>query len=258
MGGGLEVREWGPERGAVRAIDANRLVEAHLADVARVAKEFRRFGIPMEDLQAEGAVGLLEAASRFDPRRGVKFMSYATWWIRKRIRDIVMRQISLVRLPRYRLERLRRVRTAERALAAASGARPTIEEIAKQAGIASEEVSSLLGFSRREVSLDDLSSAETGQKVGETVAQRLMRQPDAALMEEDASSLLAETMESLPEREREILTMRYGLDGDRPLSLAEIGRRFQISRERVRQLETGALKRMRQKLHAGRCFRSPR
>jgi RNA polymerase primary sigma factor len=223
-------------------------IEAHRGTIAWVAREYRHLGVPMEDLAAEGVVGLLEAAARFDPGRGVKFASYASWWIRKRVCDTVMRQTALVRVPRYRLRHLARIRAAEREATAALGRPPSSEEIAEFAGVRTCEVEFLLSLATREISLGTVVSAESGLRLEETLAQQGLDAPGDALLREDRLALLDRLLARLPDREREIVSLRFGLDGARPRTLAEVGRRFGLSRERVRQVENRALAVLRKML----------
>jgi RNA polymerase primary sigma factor len=147
------------------------LVESHLFYVIQVAREYRNLGIPIEDLLSEGNLGLIEAASRFDRTRGVKFISYATWWIRKRICDLAARQASLVRIPKYKQERLRRLRSAERELRSTLGRTPTTEEIARSSGLPPDEVDSLHRQAQREVPLDTIINRDSGLRLEEVVSE---------------------------------------------------------------------------------------
>lgn len=221
------------------------LVETHLFYVIQVAKEYRNFGIPIEDLLSEGNLGLLEAAERFDRARGVKFISYATWWIRKRICDLVARQISMVRLPKYRLARLRKLRMVEADLRAILGRQPTSEEIARQAELTRAEVDTLQGQAQREVSLDSLVNTDSGLRLEEVLAETSTRSPDSDLIRENCEDLLGRLLRRLPTRQREVIAMHFGLGGRHPTTLAEIGRRIGVSRERVRQLERQGIARLR-------------
>ncbi len=232
-------------------------IEAHRGTIAWVAREYRHFGVPMEDLAAEGVVGLLEAAARFDPARGVKFASYASWWIRKRVRDTVMRQTALVRVPCYRLRHLAQIRAAEREATAAFGRHPSSVEIAEFAGLRPCEVEFLLSLATREISLGTIVSAESGQCLEDTLAQQGLDAPGDALLREDRLALLERLLARLPDRQRAIVSARFGLCGARRSTLAELGRRFGLSRERVRQVENRALAILRKMLveesQLGRC-----
>jgi len=227
------------------AVTQDDLVTSHLFYVIQVAKEYRNLGIPFEDLMSEGNLGLMEAAKRFDRTRGVKFISYATWWIRKRMWDLVARQVSLVRIPKYRLEQLRHVRHIERDLRSSLGRNPTIDEIAHGASLPSADVEALFTQSQREISLDTIVNADSGMRLEEVVAEKATMPPDGGLFRERAAASLLRFLDHLPSRQREILSMHYGLGGTKVQTLAEIGRVLGVSRERVRQLERQGLSRMR-------------
>ena len=227
------------------SITQNDLVTSHLFYVIQVAKEYRNLGIPFEDLMSEGNVGLMEAAKRFDRTRGVKFISYATWWIRKRMWDLVARQVSLVRIPKYRLEQLRRLRQIERDLRSSLGRTPTIDEIAQSASLPTTDVEALFTQAQREISLDTIVNVDSGMRLEELVAEKATAPPDGGLVRERTAASLLRFLDHLPQRQREILSMHYGIRGERVRTLAEIGRILGVSRERVRQLERQGLSRMR-------------
>ena len=224
------------------------LVESHLFYVIQVAKEYRNLGIPIEDLLSEGNLGLIEAASRFDRTRGVKFISYATWWIRKRICDMAARQASMVRIPKHRLERMRRVRTAERELRTVLGRDPSAEEVARECHLSRVDVDALHAQSQREIPLDTVINRDSGLKLEDIVAARQTVQADATLISASATESLARYLEILPGRQRTILAMHYGLGGRRASTLSEIGEHLGVSRERVRQLERQGIARLKRLL----------
>jgi RNA polymerase sigma factor (sigma-70 family) len=226
------------------------LVESHLFYVIQVAKEYRNLGIPIEDLLSEGNLGLIEAAARFDRTRGVKFISYATWWIRKRICEMATRQASLVRVPKYKQERLRRLRSAERELRSTLGRTPSTEEIARASGLSSLEVDTLYRQTQREIPLDTVINRDSGLRLEEIVCERNPARPDDGMILANASESLVRYLELLPKRQRTILSLHYGLDGRRPSTLSEIGEKLGVSRERVRQLERQGLARLRRLLEA--------
>lgn len=221
------------------------LVESHLFYVIQVAKGYRNLGIPLEDLLSEGNLGLLEAAERFDRTRGVKFISYATWWIRKRICDLIARQVSLVRMPKYRLARLRRMRMVETDLRALLGREPTSEEVALRARLPRTEVDALNAQAHREISLDAMVNPDSELRLEEVLAERSTTPADDDLIEKNTQALLGSHLDRLPARQRQVILLHFGIGGRRPATLAEIGRRIGVSRERVRQLEKQGLLRLR-------------
>jgi RNA polymerase sigma factor (sigma-70 family) len=236
--------ERAPERRASRAGGGD-WIQAHRRRIFWIAREYRHFGVPMEDLIAEGTVGLLEAAARFDPARGVKFASYAVWWIRKRVCEVALSQAGLIRIPRYRLRHLAQLRAAEREFTADFGRPPSSEEVSRRSGLPEEEVRLLLGLSKREVPLGAPAGEDSGLSIEETLADRRSDGPDDTLLREDRLALLARTFVRLPPREVEVLSLRFGLDGRAARTLAEVGEHLALSRERVRQLESRAIKRLR-------------
>jgi RNA polymerase sigma factor (sigma-70 family) len=221
------------------------LVEGHLYYVFQVAWDYRSLGIPFEDLLSEGNLGLIEAAYRFDPDRGVKFITYATWWIRKRVLNLVARQMNLVRMPKYKLERLRKLRGSEKHLSATLRRPPTADEVSRDTGMSVGEVEELRVLGQRELSLEHVVNPDSGMTLEETVADRARPVPDEAFIRRDMDEHLLDLVDRLPESERLVITHRFGF-GDRPsLTLADIGKRLGVSRERVRQIEKQALQRLR-------------
>lgn len=224
------------------------IVEENLGLVARLARTFRGFRVPVEDLEAEGRIGLFEAATRFDPGHGVKFSTYATWWVLKRIREATAAQATLVRVPRSRVELRRRARAAETDLRVALGRAPSAEEIAVAARIPADEIDVLRAEGRREVSLDDPVPDGGRLCFAEILPQTLVPSPDDAALLEDGRLRIERTLDRLPDRHRAVLVLRYGLDGAAPKALAEIAQTYGISRERVHQLEREAIARLRRLL----------
>ena len=220
-------------------------IEDHLDRVLPLAWEYRHLGVPLEDLEAEGALGLLEAAARFDPSRGVRFLSYAVWWIRKRMVEAISRQSLLVRLPRGAVERLRRVRRSERELTASLGRPPTCEELARATGLREREVDLVLLSARKEVSLEEPVGRDRTRSLEEILADPRDPGPESALAQASGSSEVQRLLHQLPARPRTVLVLRFGLEGDPELTLADIGERLGVTRERVRQLERKGLELLR-------------
>lgn len=231
------------------------LVRTHEATVAWLAREYRHLGIPVEDLRGEGMLGLIEAALRFDPSRGVKFITYGLWWARKRMCETALRQVGIVRLPRYRLRRLSALRHAERELTFSIGRPPTTEEIARESGMPVREVELLLGFCRREVSLSERVNEFGTLRIEETIEDPNDTAPDDDLMKRDRESFLTKLLGRLPIRQRQVLAWRFGLDGRPRKTLSEIGKLLGLSRERVRQLERSALQSLRRQSQETRAAR---
>ncbi len=220
------------------------LVESHQGGVAAIAREYTTFGIPFEDLLSEGNVGLIEAACRFEPERGVQFLTYASWWIRKRILNLIARQKTLVRLPRHVMRRLRVLRLAEAALSQRLGRHPSLEELAVEAGLPVPEIEALIASAPREQPLEG-SPDDDRSPVIALVPDPHSEIPSNGILATDVEEWIAGVLASLPERERTVLQRRYGFDDEPPETLQKIGDRLGLTRERVRQIEARALDRVR-------------
>jgi RNA polymerase nonessential primary-like sigma factor len=219
-----------------------RLIEANLRLVVSVARPYVGRGVPLMDLIAEGNLGLIRAVGKFDPARRLRFSTYAVWWIREAVQSAVMNQGRTVRLPVHVLRELAQVLRAERELIARLGTPPSLEQLAEAAGRSMQDVAELFRVSERVDSLDALDAGEraligTIQEVDDT------SEPPTAI----GSEQLAELIGGLNERQRIVLQRRFGLDGTPVQSLADIGRDLGISRERARQIQEEALKRLRAK-----------
>ena len=232
-------------------------VEEHLRDVLRIAREYQHFGLALEDLEAEGLVGLLEARLRFDPSRRVPFMAYAAWWVRRRIRRAVVEQARIVRIPRTQLDAIRCLRLAQRDLRTLLGRWPTIAEVARASGRRERVVEALLAASGVDVSLDERVQSDGSVVWADVLAERDTPSPWECLLRSEAGTVVARVLASLPERHRVVLSLRYGIGSRQPVALAEIGRLLGVSRERVRQIERDGLKRLRELLPFSRTMDRP-
>lgn len=224
------------------------LIVRHRAQVAAVARQYAHRGVPFEDLEAEGTIGLIEAAARFDPSHGAEFATYASWWIQKRVRECATRHACVVRFPRYQVERIRRSRQAERELMVERGRRPTGEEIAGRSGLSAAEVDALRARYPRQVSLEDPVDSRHDLRIADVLADRRQPAADLALMMRETVDRMLRMLRDLPSRYREVLSRRYGLDGSEPMTLGELGVALSLSRERVHQIERQALRVLRRQL----------
>ena len=226
-----------------------RLINANLRFVVAVAKKFQGQGLPLEDLIDEGNIGLLIALDKFEPDKGYHFISYAVWWIRQSIMKAICEKSRAVRLPLNRANELFQIQKAQKNLMHSSGsADVSIEEIAQEAGLEPELVNELLSISRDTVSFDSPVTAggeATTSKLGDFIEDEGFGPEELAMqkcLKEDINTVLS----TLSDKEREIITLRFGLNNNAPMSLKEIGEIFNLTKERIRQIEKRAIERLKQ------------
>ena len=230
---------------AERVSEQPDLVTSHLGFVVKVATEYRNMGLPLEDLLNEGNLGLIEAAQRFDPSRGVKFISYAMWWVRKSILRALSENSSIVRIPEYQRKQVRSVHDTRRLLGRELGRDAGADEISREMGVKVARVDRLLQMQMRDLSLDDAvgRDGET-TRLDHMVDERAL-DPEEEMIRRQNRVLLRHALRNLSGRQLSVIVERFGLDGRQARTLAEIGERLGMSREGVRQIETQATTRLR-------------
>jgi len=222
-----------------------KLCKANLRFVVSVAKQYQNQGLSLSDLINEGNLGLIKAATRFDETRGFKFISYAVWWIRQSILQALAEQSRVVRLPLNRVGTLNKIGKAFSTLEQRFEREPSPQEIAEALEISPLEVSDTLKISGRHVSLDAPFNPEEENRLLDIIENYEQPAPDSSLMEESRRIDVERALSTLPNREAEVIRLYFGINTDRPLTLEEIGERFQLTRERVRQIKEKAIRRLR-------------
>lgn len=250
--GAIPLLTWDEEKAIGERIMAgdesakNELVEHNLRLVISVARKYiGHAGMTFMDLVQEGNIGLMKAADKFDPSKGYKFSTYATWWIRQTVGRAVQEQSRTIRIPVHMVETAAKMNKAIRKLTQELEREPQVEEIAAEMGVSADKIKFLFEANRDPLSLDNRVNDEDDATVGDLVADHSAEVPGASIIKEDNKKQVIAVLDTLSQREKEVMVMRFGLEDDTPKTLEEIGQHFGVTRERIRQIETKALRKLR-------------
>ncbi|MBB6478780.1 sigma-70 family RNA polymerase sigma factor [Spirochaeta isovalerica] len=222
-----------------------KLINANLRFVVNVAKKYQNQGLPLDDLINEGNIGLINAINKFDPDKGYHFISYAVWWIRQSILKAICEKSRMIRLPLNRSNELLQIEKKKRELTSLKGIEPENEEIARELHLSKEIVDDLLSISRDMVSLDTpVYTDRDSSNLGDFIEDQGLKLPEDEIIDKSLAEDINNVLTTLSQKEAEILQFRFGLNHEKPLSLKQIGDKYNLTKERIRQIEKKAISRL--------------
>jgi RNA polymerase primary sigma factor len=224
------------------------MIKANLRLVVKIAHDYANLGLPLLDLVSEGNIGLMKAVERFDPAKGGKLSTYAAWWIKQSIKRALDNQSKTIRLPVHLVDKISKMRRVSLQMSEELGREPTDDELAEEIGLSRGKVSLLKTASIRPASLDAPISDDDSTEFGEIVGDEDAQTPFELLSDRNLRDEVGELLDVLDDRERKIIFQRFGLDGGKPKTLEEVGKKFGVTRERIRQLQNIALAKLRRAL----------